>query len=72
MMSLKEKFANKIKIESALKKISSRLLTVRIKEGETPPPYNKEEQCFEIKVLTDLTKYSKETGIELGIENCLL
>ena len=70
--NLKERFALKISIESALKQISSRLLTVRIKKGQVAPPFSNEEQLFGIRVLSELDKYSKEEGIELGIENCFL
>jgi CRISPR-associated endonuclease/helicase Cas3 len=69
---IKEKFYFKSKIEGALKKISSRLLTVRIKKDQTPPPYSNAEEYFGIRVLSDLSKYSREKGIELGVENCFL
>lgn len=69
---LKDRLALKISIESALKKISNRLLTVRIKDKQAAPSFSNEEQLFGIRVLSDLDKYSKEAGIELGIENCLL
>lgn len=70
--ALKERLALKISIDSALKQISNRLLTVRIKQGQTPPLFSNEDQLFGIRVLSELTQYSKEEGIELGIENCFL
>lgn len=69
---IKEKLYIKLKIETALKKISSRLLTVRIKQNETAPAFSNQEERFGIRVLSDLSKYSFEQGIELGFENCLL
>lgn len=70
--SIKEKLYFKSKIEGALKQISSRLLTVRLKKDQVPPPYSNEEEYFGIRVLNDLSKYSKDNGIELGVENCFL
>jgi hypothetical protein len=37
-----------------------------------PPPFSNQEEYFGIRVLSDLSKYSMERGIELGIENCFL
>ena len=69
---IKEKVYYKLKLETSLKNISDRLLTVRIKKDQIAPPYSNPEEYFGIRVLADLDTYSSETGIELGIENCFL
>jgi len=69
---IKEKLYFKSKIEKALKNISSRLLTVRLKKDQTPPPFCNQEEYFGIRVLANLNHYSKEQGIELSLENCFL
>ncbi|SHI73767.1 CRISPR-associated helicase, Cas3 family [Cruoricaptor ignavus] len=70
--SIQQRLYYKSRIESALKKISGRLLTVRIRKEQTAPQYSNPEEYFGIRVLSDLSRYSKETGIELGYENCIL
>lgn len=69
LKDLKGKIAHKVMIEQALKLVSNRLVTVRIKQSETAPAFSNSEEYFGIRVLSDLSKYSKENGIELGVEN---
>lgn len=66
------KRAYKIRIQNKLKEMGTRMLTVRLKKGETAPPYSNPDEYFGIRVLSDLDSYSYQTGLILGIENQLL
>lgn len=62
----------KIRLINGLKALGNRLLNVRIGKNQTPPPFNNGDEKFGIRVLSELNKYSYETGLELGITNQLL
>jgi len=61
-----------IRIQNKLKKMGTRILTIRLKKGETAPSFCNSDEYFGIRVLADLEAYSYQTGLELGIENQLL
>lgn len=67
-----EKSYHKICMGVLLKAISKRLVTVRIKKNETAPSFSNCEEYFGIRVLSDLSKYSQVTGLNVGVENCIL
>lgn len=67
-----EKFLHKKKMNSLLKKMSNRLLTVKIYNSETAPLYTNPDEYFGIRVLADLSMYSPEEGINMTNENCFL
>ena len=62
----------KIRLNNGLKAIGNRILNVRIGKNQTPPQFSNPDEKFGIRVLSDLYKYSSETGLELGTENQLL
>jgi CRISPR-associated endonuclease/helicase Cas3 len=61
-----------ITVNDELKKLGQRIINVRIRKGQTPPQYSNSDEKFEIRVLADISKYTFETGLELGIENQIL
>lgn len=62
----------KIRLNNGLKAIGNRILNVRIGKGQTPPQFSNSDEDFGIRVLSELEKYSSETGLELGTENQFL
>lgn len=70
--SYEEKMPHKIKMENLLKTMSSRLITVRIKDSETPPAYYNLEEYFSVRVLLDLSKYTEENGLNISNDNCII
>lgn len=62
----------KIRLNNGLKAIGNRILNVRIGKNQTSPQFLNPDEKFGIRVLSDLEKYSSETGLELGTENQFL
>jgi CRISPR-associated endonuclease/helicase Cas3 len=62
----------KIRLNNGLKTIGNRILNVRIGKNQTPPQYSNADEKFGVRVLSDLDKYSSETGLEFGTENQFL
>lgn len=62
----------KIRLNNGLKVMGNRILNVRIGRNQTPPPFSNPDEKLGIRILSDLDKYSSETGLELGIENQFL
>jgi len=62
----------KIWLNNELKTLENRILTVRITNNQTAPLYSNGDEKFGIRVLSDLSKYSYEKGLELGTENQML
>lgn len=70
--SFEERKQIKIRLNNGLKSIGNRILNVRVGKNQTPPQFSNVDEKFGIRVLSDLYKYSNETGLELGIENQFL
>lgn len=62
----------KIRLNNGLKNLENRILNVRITNNQTAPSYSNSNENFGIRVLSDLTKYSYDKGLEIGIENQML
>lgn len=63
---------NRIEINKTLKALGDRVINVRLKKGQAVPTYRNLKPYFDIRVLSELNKYSFETGLELGTDNLLL
>jgi|LSQX01.2.fsa_nt_gb CRISPR-associated endonuclease/helicase Cas3 len=68
-----ERVKYKIAINSGLKALSDRVLNVHINsnKNQNAPAFRNSEEYFGIRVLSDLSSYSSDTGLELGIENLI-
>ena len=62
----------KILLNNGLKDIGNRILNLRIGKNQIAPQFSNSDEKFGIRVLSELSKYSYETGLELGSENLLL
>lgn len=62
----------KIRLNNRLKVLGNRILNVRIGKNQTAPQFSNSDENFGIRVLSELNRYSYDTGLELGIENQFL
>ena len=62
----------KILLNNGLKDKGNRILNLRIGKNQIAPQFSNSDEKFGIRVLSELSKYSYETGLELGSENLLL
>jgi CRISPR-associated endonuclease/helicase Cas3 len=62
----------KIRMDMMLKKMSSRMLNVRVNRNTIAPAYSNEKEYFDIRVLADLNQYSAELGLNLQSDNLFL
>jgi CRISPR-associated endonuclease/helicase Cas3 len=67
-----EKKRLKIKLDNGLKRLSNRILNVRIKKNQNAPLFREGKEFFGLRILSDLNMYSSETGLNLGNENLFL
>jgi CRISPR-associated endonuclease/helicase Cas3 len=62
----------KIRLNNELKNLENRVINVRIVNNQAAPQYSNDEEKFGIRVLSDLTKYSYDEGLEMGLVNQML
>ena len=62
----------KIRLNNGLKNLGNRILNVRIGRNQIAPQFSNSDEKFGIRVLSELSKYSYEAGLELGTENLFL
>lgn len=61
----KQAMEKRSRIETQLRKMSARIVTIRVRDENFAPAFDGEE-VFKIRKLADLSKYSFEKGIELS------